>query len=120
MHPQIRWILRWQFIVTMVAGIMTATLFGIDAAVSAVLGGGVAMASGFAYAWRAFRPFGPANADAKKAYNAQVAGEGYKFAVTLVLFFLVFKVYAHLAALPLFLTYVATGVVYWMALLKQR
>jgi ATP synthase protein I len=119
-HPQIRWILRWQLIVAMVAGFMTAIFFGVDAAVSAVLGGGIAMASGFAYAWRAFRPSGPASADAKKAYNAQVAGEGYKFAVTLVLFALVFKVYAQLVALPLFLTYVATVVVYWMALLKQR
>jgi hypothetical protein len=66
-HPQIRWILRWQLIVAMVAGFMTAIFFGVDAAVSAVLGGGIAMASGFAYAWRAFRPSGPASADAKKA-----------------------------------------------------
>jgi ATP synthase protein I len=49
-----------------------------------------------------------------------VAAEGYKFAVTLLLFGLVFKSYAQLVALPLFLAYAATIVVYWMALLKQH
>jgi F0F1-type ATP synthase assembly protein I len=56
----------------------------------------------------------------KEAFNAQVAGEGYKFAVTLLLFAVVFKSYAQLAALPLFLAYAATVVVYWMALLRQQ
>jgi F0F1-type ATP synthase assembly protein I len=49
-----------------------------------------------------------------------VAGEGYKFAVTLLLFAVVFKSYAQLAALPLFMAYMATVVVYWMALLRQQ
>jgi hypothetical protein len=38
-----------------------------------------------------------------------VAGEGYKFAVTLLLFTVVFKSYAQLAALPLFLAYAGNG-----------
>lgn len=49
-----------------------------------------------------------------------MAGEGYKFAVTLLLFAGVFKGYDQLAALPLFLAYAATVVVYWMALLRQQ
>ena len=93
---------------------------GVDAGVSAVLGGGIAMASALAYAWRALRPSGQVVADARRAYRAQVAGEAYKFAVTLLLFVVVFKSYAQLAALPLFLAYVATVVVYWMALLRQH
>ena len=48
------------------------------------------------------------------------AGEGYKFAVTFLLFAVVFKSYAQLAALPLFLAYAATIAVYWMVLLRQR
>ena len=90
---------------------------GVHAAVSAALGGGIAVASAAAYAWRALRP---SAADAKRAFAGQLAGEGYKIAVALVLFALVFKSYAQLAALPLFLAYAATMVVYWMALLRQH
>lgn len=120
MHPQVRWLLRCQVVVTLVAALVAGLALGFDAAVSAVLGGGIAIASALAYAWRALRPSGTAAADAKRAFNAQVAGEGYKFAVTLALFALVFTSYAKLAALPLFLAYVATIVVYWMALLRQH
>ena len=120
MHPQVRWVLGCQLLVTLGAGLVAGVVSGFNAAVSAMLGGGIAMASALAYVWRALRPSGRAVADVKKAFNAQVAGEGYKFAVTLLLFALVFKTYAQLAALPLFLTYVATIVVYWMALLRQQ
>ena len=120
MHPQIRWILRRQAMVTLAAGLLAGMSLGFDAAVSAALGGGIAVSSALAYAWRAWRQSGAGEIDAKSAFNAQVAAEGYKFAITLLLFALVFKNYARLAALPLFLTYAATVVVYWLALLRQR
>ncbi|WP_300452032.1 ATP synthase subunit I [Accumulibacter sp.] len=120
MHPQVRWVLRRQLGVTLAVALVAGLVLGVNAAVSALLGGGIAMASALAYAWRALRQPSTAAADAKKAFNAQVAGEAYKFAVTLLLFALVFKSYAQLAALPLFLAYVATVVVYWMALLRQQ
>ena len=120
MHHQVRWVLRCQFLVTLAAGLVAALGAGLHAGVSAVFGGAIAMASAFAYAWRALRPSGQAGSEAREALRAQVAGEGYKFAVTLLLFALVFKGYAELAALPLFLTYAATIVVYWMALLRQQ
>jgi ATP synthase protein I len=119
-HPQVRWILIWQFRVTLLAGLLSGLLAGWHAAFSATLGGLIAIASGLAYAWRALRRVGADASDARKAYSAQVVGEGYKFAATLLLFTLVFKTYAQIAALPLFLAYVATVFVYWMALLKQR
>jgi len=119
-HPQVRWILIWQFRVTLLAGLLAGLLTSWHAALSAVFGGLIAIASGLAYAWRALRCVGAEASDARKAYNAQVVGEGYKFAVTLLLFTLVFKTYAQLVALPLFLAYVATVFVYWIALLKQR
>jgi len=119
-HPQVRWVLRSQLGVTLAAALVAGLALGLNAAVSALLGGGIAMASALAYVWRALRESRMAGSDAKRAFNAQVAGEGYKFAVTLLLFALVFKSYAQLAALPLFLTYVATVVVYWMALLRQQ
>jgi ATP synthase protein I len=103
-------------LVTVVAALVAGVAQGIHAAVSAALGGGVGVVSGYAYVWRAMRA---SDAEPKKAFSAQVAGEGYKFAVTLLLFALIFKGYGQLAALPLFLAYAATIVVYWMALLKQ-
>ncbi len=40
--------------------------------------------------------------------------------MALLLFTVDFKSYAQLAALPLFLAYTATVVVYWIALLRQQ
>jgi len=117
-HPQVRWVLVCQLVVTLAVGLVAGVALGFDAAVSAVLGGGIAMASASAYAWRALRL--SKQADARRVFRDQVAGEGYKFVVTLLLFTVVFKSYAQLAALPLFLAYVATVVVYWMALLRQQ
>jgi len=116
-HPQVRWVLSCQLLVTLVATLAAGVAQGLHAAVSAVLGGGIGVISAYAYVWRALRGSG---SDPKKAFHAQVLGEGYKFAVTILLFALVFKSYGQLAALPLFLAYAATIVVYWMALLKQR
>ncbi|WP_291989716.1 ATP synthase subunit I [Candidatus Accumulibacter sp. ACC007] len=120
MHSQVRWFFRCQAVVTLVAALIAGLALGVDAAVSAALGGGIAIASALAYVWRGLRPTGTAVADAKTAFSSQLAAEGYKFAVTLLLFALVFKGYAQLAALPLFLAYAATIVVYWMALLRQH
>ena len=125
-HFQVRWVLGAQVFVTLLAGLLAGLLLGLHAAISALMGGGIGVLSASAYVWRALRvPRGSSAAvgggsDPKKALNAQVAGEGYKFAVTLLLFALVFRSYGQLAALPLFLAYAATFVVYWIALLKQR
>ena len=73
------------------------------------------MLSGAAYAWRSLRK----SADPRRAFQGQVLGEAYKFAVTILLFALVFVGYRDLVAIPLFVAYVLTFVVYWAALLKQ-
>jgi ATP synthase protein I len=90
---------------------------GFHAALSALIGAGIATAAGLAYAWRAVRP---AVVDPKKAFQAQVLGEAYKIAVTLILFGAVFLHYREVAVLPLLSAYALTFVVYWMALLLQR
>ncbi len=120
MHPQVRWVLMCQLAVTAVAALVAGIAFGVHAGISAALGGSIGVLSGYAYAWRAMRGSGATDSDPKKAFRAQVAGEGYKFAVTLLFFALVFKSYGQLAALPLFLAYAATIVVYWIALLRRR
>jgi ATP synthase protein I len=122
-HPQVRWVLNCQLVVTVLAALAAGIAQGAHAAISAALGGGIGFLSGYVYVWRAMRKASAHGAttgpDPKKAFQAQVAGEGYKFALTLLLFAAVFKNYEQLVPLPLFLAYAATIVVYWTALLKQ-
>lgn len=105
-----------QALMTLCVAVVAGVASGKNAAVSALLGGGIGMLGAFAYAWRAVRD----EADPKKAYRAQMLGETYKYAVVLGGFALVFLGYRDLAALPLFLGFALTVVVYWMALLKTR
>lgn len=117
MHPQVRWILSGQLLATLVVAALAALVGGSNAAFSALLGGGIAVLAGAAYVWRAMRQ---CDGEPGKLYRAQLLGEGYKFAVTFGLFALVFTGLRNVAALPLFLAYILTFGVYWVALLKQR
>ena len=94
------------------------TLFSVNAALSVVIGGSIGVIANLGYVLRAMRM--NAGLDPVKAYRAQAAGEGFKFLLTLVGFALVFLGYKDVAALPLFLGYASTFVIYWVALLKQR
>lgn len=115
-RPQVRWILGCQGLVTVVAAAIAGLLAGFDAAMSALLGGSIGVLAGAAYIWRAMRQ---SIGEPGKLYRAQLLGEGYKFAVTIALFALVFLVLRNIMALPLFLAYILTFGVYWVALLKQ-
>ncbi len=90
---------------------------GLQSALSALAGGGIGVMGSMAYAWRAMRRDATSP---KKAHQAQMLAEAYKFAVTVLLFGAVFLYYKEVVALPLFTTFALTFVVYWMALLKQR
>ena len=117
MHPDVRWVLSRQGYVTLCITVAAGLICGMNAAVSALMGGGIGILGAFVYAWRAMRGN---ETDPSKLYRAQMLGETYKFAVVLGGFALVFLGYKDLAALPLFLGFVLTVVVYWMALLKTR
>lgn len=110
--------------IALVAAAVAGGASGLHAAISALLGGGIGVLSGYAYAWRAWRKPAAAtedaDANAKSVFRAQAAGESLKFALTLLGFALVFWGYRQVAALPLLLAYAATIVVYWLALLKQH
>lgn len=117
MHPVVRWILIWQLVVTIVVALLSGLIGGaLPAGLSALIGGGIGILSSAAYAWRSMRK---GLADPRKAFQAQLLGEAYKFAVTIFLFGLVFVGYRDLVAVPLFVAYVLTFVVYWAALLKH-
>lgn len=117
MNSQVRWVLSRQALTTVCFAAVVGAIGGLQAGVSALLGGGIGTAGALAYAWRAIRA---GEIDANKAYRAQLLGEAYKYAVVLGGFALVFTSYKDLAALPLFVGYALTVVVYWMALLKTR
>lgn len=117
MHPVIRWVLLWQLGATVLVAVLSAWWgSAFHAAVSALIGGGVGIASSAAYAWRAMRRGG---GEPRRAFQAQLIGEAYKLAVTILLFALTFSMYRDLVAIPLFLAYISTFVVYWAALLNK-
>jgi ATP synthase protein I len=116
-RPQVRWILSCQLLATLLVAVLAGFADGSNAAVSALLGGGIAVLAGAAYVWRAMRH---SEGEPGKLYRAQMLGEGYKFAVTFGLFALVFTGLRNVSALPLFLAYILTFGVYWIALLKRR
>ena len=116
MNPVVRWVFRWQCAVTVVIAALSMLVAGGHAGASALIGGGIGIMSGAAYAWRSMRK---GTADPRRAFQAQVLGEAYKFAVTILFFALVFIGYRDVVAIPLFVAYVITFVVYWAALLKH-
>jgi F0F1-type ATP synthase assembly protein I len=82
-------------------------------ALSALIGGAV----GFIPAWIYARGMATAaGADPRRALRAQYRAEFYKFAATALLFALTFVLYRDVSAPVLFLTYLATLAVYWVAL----
>ena len=117
MHSTVRWVLARQGIVTLCLAAVAGFWGGVNAAVSALVGGGIGMLGALAYVWRALRGN---ETDLGKLYRAQMLGEAYKYAVVLGGFALVFVGYRDVAALPLFLGFILTVVVYWAALLKTR
>jgi ATP synthase protein I len=96
--------------------------YGANAAVSAFLGGAIGFVGSFAYAWKIAGPqtrnsSGKDAADPKALMRAHLVGEALKLALTVILFAAVLILYQGVATLPLLLTFIATLVVYWVALL---
>ena len=118
MHPQVSWILSRQAALAIILAVAAGLFVNVNAAVSVLIGGSIGLIANLGYVLRAMRM--SSGADPVKAYQAQAAGEGLKFLLTLVGFALVFLGYKGVAVLPLFLGYASTFVIYWMALLKQR
>jgi F0F1-type ATP synthase assembly protein I len=116
-RPQVRWILSRQLLLTAAIAVLAGSAGSWGAAMAALVGGGIGVVAGAAYVWRAMRQ---GEGEPGKLYRAQMLGEGYKFAVTLGLFALVFINWRDVPALPLFLAYILTFGVYWVALLKKR
>jgi len=99
--------------VTVIAALLAGLIAGPQAALSALLGGGISTAASLAMALLGFA--GRAAADPQRAVRAFFVGETAKIALMIVLFVMVLKT-MKVVPLALLGTYVATFFVHWVAL----
>lgn len=108
-----RRVVALQMLVALAVALVLLVWKGVVVAMSGLLGGAI----GFIPAWvYANRMAAVSDGTPQDLLRAQYKAEFYKFAVTVVLFALTFALFRDVSALALFLTYVATLLVYWVAL----
>lgn len=110
----VRFILGAQLAVAGVAGIVAWVLVDARTAWSAFLGGAIGFAGAAIYA-RSINE--SARRQPGELLKAHYRAEVFKLAFTVVLLAAVLALYRDVSTLPLLLTYIATFVVYWIALL---
>ncbi|HUL18328.1 MAG TPA: ATP synthase subunit I [Steroidobacteraceae bacterium] len=103
-----------QAIVSGIAALCAGALAGRVAALSALIGGGIATAGSLAMAGLVFGS--AANGGAQRVVSAFYVGEAVKLAVVTVLFVVVLKAMT-VAPLAMFVGFAVTFFVYWIALL---
>jgi ATP synthase protein I len=101
-----------QALVTAVAALVALALAGREAAVSALLGGGIATAGSVAMVALVFAG---AAANAQRIVAAFYAGEALKLAVVVVLFVVVLRT-VRVVPLAMLAGFAATYLMYWIAL----
>ena len=102
-----------QVVITVLAAILCFAVWGRNAGLSALVGGGISAIASAVLAYFAFRS--PADAAPETIARAFYVGEGLKLAVTVVLFVVVMLT-MKVALAALFGTYIATLFMYWVAL----
>ena len=103
-----------QAVVTGIVALLSFAMAGLQAAQSALLGGGISTLASLGMALVAF---GRGSVSAQRAVTAFYVGEAVKLAVMVVLFVVVLKV-MKVSPLPLFAAYMATFLVYWIVLAR--
>ena len=111
----VRRIIGIQVAVSCVIALLLAALYGTTIALSAFAGGAIGFIASSVYAQR----MAVQGSDPQALLRGHYVAEFSRFGVTVALFAAVFLLFRNVAALPLFLTYVATLVVYWVALLLK-
>lgn len=112
-HNSAQRVVALQILVSVVLAVILLIASGRAAAIAAMLGGAIGFIPAWIYAWRMTAVRGT---DPKQLLSAQYRAEFYKFAVTAILFSLSFLLFREVSALFLFLGYLATLLVYWVAL----
>ena len=111
---QVKRIIMQQIGVTVVISLVLLAIYGTVVGVSAFVGGAIGFLTSWMYAWKMSVPAG---SDPGAFLKAHYKAEGYKLGATFVLFAATFILFKGVAALPLFLTYGATLLAFWVALL---
>jgi len=106
----------WQAVATLVIAGVFLALSGGQWAISALAGGGIAVATSLAMIGVMFR--GSEGSDPRAVMTRLYAGEATKLALTVVLFVAAIK-FMRPAIAPLLIAYIATLPVYWLALLRK-
>jgi ATP synthase protein I len=106
-------IVVWQAVTTVVVALCSWVIAGELAGLSACIGGGISTLASLAMALLAFRR--GTSADALSAVRGFFAGEAAKLATVVVLFIVVLRT-LKVSPLAMFAAYVATFIVYWLAL----
>jgi ATP synthase protein I len=109
----VRKVMGIQAAIVLLSTLLSYVLAGSVTALAVLLGGAIAVVSGGVYALRMLTV---KNNEAQTLVRAHYMGEMAKMAVTLLMFAVVFIWYPVVAALPLFLGYVAALLAYWVAL----
>lgn len=114
MREQVRRIIGLQVAVSVAIALLCLVFYGANAGLSALLGGAIGFLGSLAYARKIVAA---ETSDPNVVLRAHFVGEVLKLGLTVILFVAVFIFYKGVAALPLLLTFIATLVVYWVALL---
>jgi ATP synthase protein I len=102
-----------QAAVTLVAALISFMIAGSNAAISALLGGGIGTLASLVMALVSF--MGHTGNDARRAVSAFYRGEFVKIVLVIVLFVVVWRS-MKVSPIALFMAYLATFFVYWLAL----
>lgn len=103
-----------QLAVTVATALIMLLYMNVVAAASAFAGGAVGFLTSLVYAKKMFAPLG---SEPKTIITAHYRAEAYKLVFTILLFSLVFTLFKEVQVIPLFATYIATIMVYWVALI---
>lgn len=103
----------WQAVTTVIVALVSFVVAGGQAAVSALVGGGISTLASLAMVVLAFRQ--SAGASALSAVQAFFVGEAAKLATVIVLFIVVLRT-MKVSPLAMFAAFMATFLVYWVAL----
>jgi ATP synthase protein I len=110
----VRRIILIQLAVTIAIALLMLIYLNVIAAASAFAGGAVGFITSLVYAKKMFAPLG---SEPKIIIAAHYRAEAYKLVFTVLLFSLVFTQFKEVHVLPLFVAYIATLMVYWVALI---
>jgi ATP synthase protein I len=111
----LRMVMRQVVVTAAIAAIFWGLRGQLDA-VSALMGGGIGIAASLAMVMFVFRE--SAQGDPQRIMRNAYKGEVAKIALTIVLFGIVLK-FLEVAALPLFLAYIAALLMHWVALVRR-